>query len=247
MEPLNYAQHLPPIESMKSTEISHAWNGTDKCQKCPIRELVLFADLQREDFDLLHLPINDVELKIGDTLYKENQAPKFVYTIRSGLVKLVHYLADGSYRIVRLLHQGDLAGIEALNASSYLHHAIALQATSVCRIPVEDIEMLNSNTPHLYKQLTARWQKVQSDADVWLADLTMGSSRKRVASLLLYLSSYSKGDTFFLPSREDIGGLLAVTTETASRIIAEFKRLGVITIQRNIAKIDKQSLMEIIR
>ena len=232
---------------MKSTDISHAWNGAEKCRLCPVKDLVLFADLQRDDFDLLHLPIVDFELLSGETLYKEQQAPNFVYTLRSGLIKLVHYLPDGSYRIVRLLHQGDLAGIEALNRSSYLHHAIALQNTSICKIPVEDIDSLNSNSPHLYKQLTARWQKVQSDADIWLAELTMGTSKKRVASLLLYLASYGKDDAFFLPTREDIGALLAITTETASRIIAEFKRLGYLQTQRQIAQIDKLSLMESIK
>ncbi len=167
---------------MKSTDISHAWNGAEKCRLCPVKDLVLFADLQRDDFDLLHLPIVDFELLSGETLYKEQQAPNFVYTLRSGLIKLVHYLPDGSYRIVRLLHQGDLAGIEALNRSSYLHHAIALQNTSICKIPVEDI-----------------------------------------------------------------GALLAITTETASRIIAEFKRLGYLQTQRQIAQIDKLSLMESIK
>lgn len=232
---------------MKSTEITHAWNGAEKCEQCPIRQLVLFADLKREDFDLIHLPITDFEIQVGETLYKEQQSPKFVYTIRSGLVKLVHYLPDGSYRIVRLLHQGDLAGIEALNGSSYLHHAIALKDTAVCRIPVEDIERLNDNSPHLYKQLTARWQKVQIDADVWLSELTMGSSKKRVASLLLYLANHSKNDSFYLPSREDIGALLAITTETASRIIADFKRLEYLKTQRHSAQIDKSKLMDLIK
>jgi CRP-like cAMP-binding protein len=233
---------------MKTTDITQAWNGADKCQQCPIRELVLFADLQREDFDLLHLPINDYKLKAGESLYQEQQSPKFVYTIRSGLVKLVHYLPDGNYRIVRLLHQGDLAGIEALNKSSYLHHAIALQETSVCRIPVEDIELLNNNSPHLYKQLTARWQKVQSDANVWLADLTMGSSKKRMANLLIYLSDHSNDEGYFyLPSREDIGALLAVTTETASRIVAEFKRLSLLTTQSHMAQLDKAKLLDTIK
>jgi CRP-like cAMP-binding protein len=233
---------------MKTTDITQAWNGADKCQQCPIRELVLFADLQREDFDLLHLPINDYKLKAGESLYQEQQSPKFVYTIRSGLIKLVHYLPDGSYRIVRLLHQGDLAGIEALNKSSYLHHAIALQETSVCRIPVEDIELLNNNSPHLYKQLTARWQKVQSDANVWLADLTMGSSKKRMANLLIYLSDHSNDEGYFyLPSREDIGALLAVTTETASRIVAEFKRLSLLQTKSHMAQLDKAKLLDTIK
>ncbi len=224
---------------MKSTTIKQAWSRAEKCLHCSIRNLALFADLQREDFNLLHQPINEYTIAAGDELYAEKDTAHFVYTIRSGMIKLVYYLANGNYRIVRLLRQGDLVGIEALNGSRYLHHAIALQNTEVCRIPVEVIEQLNSDTPHLYKQLTASWQKVQSDADVWLVELTVGRSKQRVANLLLYLANFSEEGSFYLPTREDIGALLGITTETASRIIAEFKRLGLLQIERQVAKIDK--------
>lgn len=230
---------------MKPSLINQAWIGAERCRKCPVRELVLFADLDQEDFNLMHLPIDDFDVPAGKTLYNENDTAKFVYTIRSGMVKLVRYLPNGNFRIVRLLHQGDLAGIEALNGKSYLHHALTLQNTAVCRIPVEDIEQLNNKTPHLYKQLTARWQKVQTDADIWLAELTVGSSKKRVANLLLYLASKSLDNSILLPSREDIGALLAITTETASRITAEFKRLGYIQKQGNSIQIDKPSLEDL--
>lgn len=230
---------------MKPISINQAWNNAEKCEQCPIRHLVLFADLQRDDFDQLHVPINDIEMEAGDTLYKESEIAQFVYTIRSGMVKLVRYLPNGSYRIVRLLQQGDLAGIEALNGSTYLHHAITLQNTSVCRIPIENIEQLNLHSPHLYKQLTARWQKIQSDADIWLAELTVGNSKRRVANLLIYLSRYNKNDYFYLPSREDIGAILAITTETASRIIAEFKRLGYLQVVNQNALIDTNKLKQI--
>ena len=230
---------------MKSFAIDQVCDQMVKCQQCSIRELVLFADLQQDDFNLLHLPIDNIVLHAGEILYTENAAARFVYTIRSGLLKQVRFLANGNYRIVRLLRQGDLAGIEALNSSSYLHHVITLQETSVCRIPVEDIEQLNQKTSHLYKQLTARWQKVQSDADIWLTEFTVGSSKKRVAHLLIYLARNSTSDFFYLPSREDIGSLLAITTETASRIIAEFKRQGLIQTQRYRAKIDIVKLKRI--
>lgn len=229
---------------MKPSLFDQAWNGTEKCKQCGIRNLVLFADLQQDDFEQLHHPILDFDLTPGETLYKEQQAPEFVFTIRSGMVKLVRYLPNGSYRIVRLLQQGDLAGIEALHNTAYLHHAIALQNTSICRIPIEDIELLNLNSPHLYKQLTARWHKVQSDADIWLTELTMGNSKKRIANLLLYLAQNSSTDYFYLPGREDIGALLAITTETASRIIAEFKRLGYLQIAHQGALIDKDKLKQ---
>ncbi len=230
---------------MKLIEITKVWDGAKKCEQCSIRELVLFADLNREDFDLLHLPIDDIELQNGGVLYEANQPAKYVYTIRSGLVKLVHHLSDGNYRIVRLLHQGDLAGIEALSGADYLHQAVALQGTSICRIPISNVENLNDSSHHLYKQLTARWQKVQHDADVWLVELTIGNAKKRVASLLLYLSNYHDKGVFYLPTREDIGGLLAITTETASRTVAEFKRLGLLTTHKNTASINKEALLEL--
>ncbi|NOQ64479.1 MAG: cyclic nucleotide-binding domain-containing protein [Methyloprofundus sp.] len=230
---------------MKAITINQAWNGAEKCDQCPIRHLVLFADLQQEDFSQLHQPINDMDFRAGSALYQENESAQFVYTIRSGMVKLIRYLPNGSYRIVRLLQLGDLAGIEALNGSKYQHHAVILQHASVCRIPIEDIERLNFNSPHLYKQLTARWQKVQQDADIWLAELTVGNSKKRVASLLMYLANSTANQSFFLPSREDIGAILAITTETASRIIAEFKRLGYLKTEQQNAFINQAALEKI--
>ena len=229
---------------MEPSLFNQAWNGAEKCKLCRVRELVLFADLQQEDFELLHRPIVDFDLAPGENLYKEQQASEFVFTIRSGMIKLISYLPNGGYRIVRLLTQGDLAGIEALHNTAYLHHAIALQDTSICRIPVENIEQLNQNSPRLYKQLTARWYKVQSDADIWLAELTVGNSKKRIANLLLYLARHSSTDYFYLPGREDMGALLAITTETASRIIAEFKRLGYLQIAHQGALIDKDKLKQ---
>lgn len=227
---------------MELPSINQAWNGADKCKLCPIRDLVLFADLQQEDFNQLHFPIIDMELQAGDSLYLENENANFVYTIRSGSIKLVRYLPNGSYRIVRLLQLGDLAGMEALNGNTYQHHAIALQNTSICRIPIEDIELINQHSPHLYKQLTARWQRIQNDADIWLSELTVGHSKKRIANLLLYLANHHKNTYFPLPSREDIGALLAITTETASRIIAEFKRLGYLQVTTQGAVINKHKL-----
>jgi CRP-like cAMP-binding protein len=215
---------------MKLALINTVWEGAEKCQNCGIRHLVLFADLNQDDFNLIHLPIDDYELEVSETLYKESMRPQFIYTIRSGLVKLVHFLPDGNYRIIRLLKQGDVGGIEALNGTPYLHHAIALQKTSVCRIPVNEVERLNRESPRLHKKLTARWQQALSDADFWLAHLTVGPAKKRVANLLLYLgkSSDFAGNQTFLLGREDMGALLGITTETASRVVAEFKRAHII-------------------
>jgi CRP-like cAMP-binding protein len=198
------------------------------CECCSVRHLVLFAELSPEDFRLVHRPITTQELAPGEILYDEGITPESVFTIRHGLVKLVKYLPDGSQRIVRLLRQGDLAGIEALNSQSYEHQAIALEPVSVCRIPTVVVERLVKETPRLLAQLMTQWQRSIQQADIWLAELSTGPSRSRVARLLLHLAETAPDKAFHLPGREDMGAMLAITTETASRVIAEFKRKGLI-------------------
>lgn len=211
---------------MQLNQIEKAWHTASKCEDCSIRHLVLFADLTKDDFELIHRPILELNLVTGETLYSQGDKPEAIYTVRSGLVKLISYLADGSFRIVRILKQGDVVGLEALDNKNHLHHAVVLESASFCRLPVDEIKALNDHSPHLFKQLTARWQRVISDADIWLSKLTSGFARQRVAHLLIYLSQDCENEHCYLPGREDMGALLAITTETASRVVAEFKRKG---------------------
>jgi CRP-like cAMP-binding protein len=233
---------------MQSDQIDNAWHTASKCEECAIRNMVLFADLTKDDFDHIHHPIHELNFATGETLYNQGDKPEAIYTVRSGLVKLVSYLSDGSFRIVRILKQGDVVGLEALDGKPYLHHAVILEAASFCRLPVSDIKALNESSPHLFKQLTTRWQRVISDADIWLSKLTSGFAKQRVAHLLIYLARDCETKQCYLPGREDMGALLAITTETASRVIAEFKRKGYIKLSSpHQAMIDKEALIAIIQ
>jgi CRP-like cAMP-binding protein len=53
-----------------------------------------------------------------------------------------------------------------------------------------------------------------------------------MARLLITLGCDSTLSETLLPSREDMGALLGITTETASRIMAEFRRRGLIHIEK---------------
>ena len=72
----------------------------------------------------------------------------------------------------------------------------------------------------------SRWQRALSEADAWLTELSTGSARQRVARLLLRLVRDRESSECDLFSREDMGAMLGITTETTSRTIAEFKRQG---------------------
>lgn len=211
---------------MKTPNIEVAWQGPPQCQQCDIRRLVLFADLEHGDFALIHKPIDELQFSPGQSLYRPGDTPDYVYTVREGLIKLVQYLSTGDQRIVRLLKQGDVAGLEALLDHAYQHTATVLEPVKICRIPITEINRLSKETPRMHQQLMSRWQHALSEADSWLTELSTGPARVRLARLLLRLTLCCPNELIHLPSREDIGAMLAITTETASRLVAEFKRKG---------------------
>jgi CRP-like cAMP-binding protein len=200
--------------------------GSSDCVNCGIRKSVLFAGLEIRDCESVHRQIDDLALPPHAVLYRAGDPAQAVFTLRSGLVKLVQYLPDGRQRIVRLLRSTDVTGLEALLGQPYQHEAVVLQQADLCRIPLEVIERLDRESPKLRKELMVRWQRALDEADAWLTQLSTGSARARVARLLLRLVSGRDDACCELFGREDMGAMLGITTETASRVIAEFKRSG---------------------
>jgi CRP/FNR family transcriptional regulator, anaerobic regulatory protein len=230
---------------VKSINIETAWQGAERCRQCAIRHLVLFADLEHDDFDRIHQPIDDLEFTPGSRLYLQGDELSHVFTIRSGLVKLVQHLPDGTQRIVRLLSQGDVAGLEVLNGQRADHEAVTLDHVSVCRIPSTVVKSLRRDTPRLHDALMQRWQKALSSAHSWITRLSTGTAKVRVARLLILLDENSQDQNFFLPTREDMGAMLGITTESASKVTAEFRRNGWLTVvEQHRACIDARELKD---
>ncbi len=212
---------------MKTVSSREAWSGVADCQTCTLRDSVLFSGLGEKEFECIHSPIDIFLLPAGALLYRAGDEGGHLYTIRRGLVKLVQYLPDGSQRIVRLLKGTDVAGLEALLDQRYQHDAVVLQSTEVCRLPVDIVRCMDKENPTLHRELMSRWQRALTEADAWLTELSTGSARQRVARLLLRLFDRENGQCELF-SREDMGAMLGLTTETASRTIAEFKRRGLL-------------------
>ncbi|MES9873354.1 MAG: Crp/Fnr family transcriptional regulator [Candidatus Sedimenticola sp. PURPLELP] len=209
---------------MKFISDKDAWEGEADCVSCTLRNSVLFAGLDERDFDDIHQPIDLYTLPPGSTLYRAGDAGDRMYTIRSGVLKLVQYLPDGTQRIVRLVKSTDVTGLEALLDQPYQHDAVVLQSTQACSLPVSVVKALSQTNPALHQELLNRWQRALTEADAWLTELSTGSAKQRVARLLLRLVRDEQSSECELFSREDMGAMLGITTETTSRTIAEFKR-----------------------
>lgn len=231
---------------MKTVTLHDAWQGEADCLNCALRNTVLFSGLDETDFEKIHKPIDQFVLPAGSTLYHADDEASYMYTIRSGVVKLTQYLADGNQRIVRLAFSSDVVGLESLIENRYKHDAIVLRDIEVCRLPATVVNKLSAENHVLHKELLNRWHQALNEADNWLTRLSTGSARQRMANLLLKLAEKYGADECELFTREDIGSMLSITTETASRTIAEFKRNELIVNHNNYYKLDIDRLSELL-
>ncbi len=214
----------------------------DACGSCDIRQSVLFADLTSDEISSIHLPIEDIPLSKGAIIYQQGQIASDLFTIREGLVKLEQYLEDGNYRIVSLLGPGDLIGLEASLSSAYEHTAVALMTSKVCRIPREVVSKMSSQ---ISSQLMNKWHNMVKQSHLCALELSTGSARQRMARLFLLLAGPME-QSFQLFSRDDVGALLGITTETACRLVSMFKKQKIIQEVKNSTYVfDADSLHEI--
>jgi CRP/FNR family transcriptional regulator, anaerobic regulatory protein len=211
-----------------------AWRGTSDCRNCGIREMVLFADLNEQDFNLIHAPIDDLVYQSGQALYEASDKALGVFTLRKGMVKLVRVTADGRERVVRVLFPGDVVGLEALATGRYDSQAVALSEVSLCRIPLEVMHQLGANSPRLHRKLMEKWQSALKLADDWLAELNFGTARQRVLHFIRKMHEVSEDGTATLFGRDDMGAMMDLKLETVSREVTALVRSGVM------APLDKQ-------
>ncbi len=238
-------------ESRQALCTNAEWMGRAHCDKCHIRQLMLFSDLPESAFEHLLQPIDHFLYPPGSVIYEADTHKQFIYSIRRGLVKLVHVARDGGNRIVRLLGPGAAIGLELLDgAEGYHHSAIAIDQVDLCKIPVTTTRQLSNEHPALCKHVGQQLQDQLDLADQWIVALGTGAAKQRVAQLLLVLEKFFADDSgaFILLNREDMAAMVGIAVETVSRIIAEFKRQNILNrYKANLYTCNVAALQEISR
>lgn len=214
---------------MKITEIHSNLLDLARCNICNVRDSALCSGMKSDELSHINLSVEEIKFTAGSSLIRQGCDGVYIYSVRQGMVKLSRIRKNGDQRIMRILRPGDVAGLEAIVANHYEYDAIALEPTITCRIPVKVIQQLDSVSPRLHKKLLERWHKTLVEADEWMAELTSGSARERMARLLLKMRNPDKPEFSTLFSRDDIGSMLCMTMETASRTVNAFQREGKIT------------------
>lgn len=160
-------------------------------------------------------------------IYNEGGTVDTVYVVRRGMVKLISHLPNGRARIVRVHSTGSWLGLGGLLGQPYEHTAIAVDDVEVYRIPANELLRVKDENPHLYCRLIEHWFDYLQEADLWIAELSTGAIKARVARLVNFLSEIEDqlpSNEVRLLTCEEMADILGATPESVSRVLAEFKR-----------------------
>lgn len=169
-------------------------------------------------------------------LYREKDSANFLYFLVSGKVKIYQINRDGKEITTNLIKEGEYFGYESLlKGEEYFESAETLEDSEVIMIPREDFLALMYNNREVSAKFINMLSNNIEEREKQLLDLAYNTVRKRVANALVRLHDKyheeGKGGAFSMSiSREDLASMVGTATESAIRMLSEFKSSGLIEI-----------------
>jgi CRP/FNR family transcriptional regulator len=167
----------------------------------------------------------------GETLFHAGEDNDACATLVRGALKISAMDAEGTERILSLVHPSGFAG--ELFAPLTQFDIVALTESQVCLFSRDDYEMALQRFPALGLALLRRSSEDLFGARSLMAMVGRHSARERVGAFLLAMAKAASDSpchpamAFELPlSRAEMAGLLGLTIETVSRQVSALEKNG---------------------
>lgn len=163
--------------------------------------------------------------KKNQVIYYADDHGKGLYLVTHGRVKTIKLAKDGRELMTGIYGKGDYLGINAiLNDSAYADTATALEDSSVCLIPSEQMETIFNLYPDVARKFIHLLSRDNRAKEEQLLELAYYSVRKKMAGTLLRLYGQKNSDDDLINiTREDLAAMACMATETVSRTLSDFK------------------------
>lgn len=223
------------------------------CRSCSLNALCLPLSLNDSDMGRLDEIIRRGRpIQKGQILFQQGDEFQSVFAVRTGALKTYTLASNGEEQITGFHLASELVGLAGYNSDSYPLTAKALETTTVCEIPLVQLETLADELPGLRRQLMRTMGgEIRHDQSMMLL-LSKKNAEERVASFLLNVSDrYARrgfsATKFRLPmSRVDISNYLGLAVETISRVFTRFQKNELIDTQgKEVELLDLVTLQEL--
>ena len=198
---------------------------TPNCTQCTQESKRIFCALKGEELELLNASKRCQVFEKGEIIFHEAGAPKGIYCIQKGKVKVSQLGLDGKDQILHLATDGDVMGYRAtLSGDLYSCSATALEQSHVCFIPKEVFTSLVANNSKLALEIIHLFSQELKKIETNLTKITQRPVKERIAqSLLLLKNKYgveaNESTINITITREEIANMAGTTRETATRAL----------------------------
>jgi CRP-like cAMP-binding protein len=200
-----------------------------KCESCIIKQFNSLKNLSKEELLRISACKTSKTIKKGDIIFEEGEMLNGVYCVREGIGKLTKLSENGKDQTVTLVVKGELLGQRSIISEERTNlRATALNDMELCFIPKSEIMNDLSNNPNFTLDLLKRMAIDLKEADNVIVNMAQKSVRQRLAEALLNINesfgANADGTLSILLSREDFASLVGTATESAIRVLSQFKK-----------------------
>lgn len=202
------------------------------CGDCDVRTMAVCAALEPNEIGALERIMTSRRIGADETLVEEGERRRRVYSLTSGMLRLVIGLPDGRRQITGFLLPGDYLGLA--DEDVYSATAEAVVPSSLCAFPVTEMDLLVARYPKLNERLFGFTRAALRHARENQMILGRLAPVEKLATFLLMLSQravehrMAANPIAIAMSRSDIADYLGLTIETVSRSFTKLRSQGLI-------------------
>lgn len=220
------------------------------CSNCGLQKICFANGLLESDLKQLDgLVDRKPSLSKGELLFSSGDTFASLFAIRAGVIK-VYSFDDNNMEVIHGFYlPGDIVGMEALAFKSHRFNAVALDVTTVCEIPFNQLADLANHIPNLNTQIFNLMSQEIVNSHLHSSLLTQKTAEQRLA-YFIYRMSLKYKSRGYLHTRfrlnilhRDVANYLNLTPETVSRILAKFNKEKIMSWKRKEVQVFDEELL----
>lgn len=208
----------------------------------------ILSHFNKEELTELSRERKVVSFKKGEDIIEEGSTPKGVYYLYKGTAKLYKIGFNGKEQILRFTKAGDIIGYRSiLSHQPFGASAGAMEDCEACFIPEKFFLKVLEIHPKLSFEILRRIAEDLGESAETITFLAQKTVRERLAEVLILLEhklgTDAEGFIKISLTREEMANLIGTATESAIRLISEFKSDKLIEVDgRRIKLLDRPKL-----